>query len=192
MNYNNKFNILDKFIASFRSKEIKKNIDLKGKKILDFGCGSNFNELKNRYRECLKVSLVDKINNNFNDDANFSFIYFDGNISELDKILPDKYYDHIFLLAVIEHLDHPENILNILKKKLTNEGFIFLTAPGKISQWILEFMAYKLKIINAELVREHKRYYDLFEYNKLSTLTNMKILKFYFFEFGLNTVCLLK
>ena len=53
-------------------------------------------------------------------------------------------------------------------------------------------MAYKLKIINAELVREHKRYYDMDEYTKLSTLTNMKILKFYFFEFGLNTVCLLK
>ena len=53
-------------------------------------------------------------------------------------------------------------------------------------------MAFRLKIINAELVREHKRYYDLDEYKKLSTLTNMRILKFYFFELGLNTVCLLK
>ena len=192
MTYNNKYNALDKIIASFRSKEIKKNIKLKNKKILDFGCGSNFRELKERYRECANVSLVDKIGDNFNNQDNFNFIHFDGNISKLDKILPNKYYDHIFLLAVVEHLDHPENILNILKKKLTNNGFIFLTAPGKKSKWILEFMAYRLKIINAELVKEHKRYYNLDEYNKLSALTNMNIIKFYFFELGLNTVCLLK
>ena len=191
MTYNNKYNALDKIIASFRSKEIKKNINLKDKKILDFGCGSNFYELKERYKECSDVSLVDKIGNNFK-EGNFNFINFDGNISALDSTLPENYFDHIFLLAVVEHLDHPEIILNILKKKLTKDGFIFLTAPGKKSKWILEFMAYKLKIINSELVREHKRYYDMDEYTKLSTLTNMKILKFYFFEFGLNTVCLLK
>ena len=34
-------------------------------KILDFGCGSNFDELKNRYHECSHVTLVDKIGNEF-------------------------------------------------------------------------------------------------------------------------------
>ena len=46
---------------------------------------------------------------------------------------------------------------------------MFITAPGKKSKWILEFLAYKLKLINAELIREHKRYYDKFEYEKLSS-----------------------
>ena len=69
---------------------------------------------------------------------------------------------------------------------------LFITAPGKKSQWILEFLAYKLKLINEELTREHKRYYDKFEYEKLSKLTSMKIIKFYYFEFGLNTACLMK
>ena len=191
MTYNNKYNALDKLIATFRSKEIKKNINLKGKKILDFGCGSNFLELKKRYHQCSDIFLVDKIGIDFKEE-NFNFINFNGNVSELDKILPNEYFDHIFLLAVIEHLDHPENILNMLKYKLKKDGFIFLTAPSKKSKWILEFMAFKLKIINEELIKEHKRYYNFNEYNKLSTLTNMKILKFYFFEFGLNTVCLLK
>ena len=48
------------------------------------------------------------------------------------------------------------------------------------------------KLINAELIREHKRYYDKFEYEKLSKLSDTKIIKFYYFEFGLNTVCLMK
>ena len=34
MTYNNKYNALDKIIASFRSKEINKNINLKDKKYL--------------------------------------------------------------------------------------------------------------------------------------------------------------
>ena len=64
--------------------------------------------------------------------------------------------------------------------------------PGKKSKWVLELLAYKLKIINAELLKEHKRYYDELEYEKLSKLADIKIIKFYYFEFGLNTVCLMK
>ena len=69
---------------------------------------------------------------------------------------------------------------------------MFITAPGKKSKWILELLAYKLKLINEKLVREHKRYYDKFEYEKLSKLSDTKIIKFYYFDFGLNTVCLMK
>ena len=83
-------------------------------------------------------------------------------------------------------------ILMNLKKKISDNGIIFITAPGKKSKWILEFLAYKLKIINAELLKEHKRYYDELEYEKLSKLADTKIIKFYYFEFGLNTVCLMK
>ena len=101
-------------------------------------------------------------------------------------------YDIIILSAVIEHLDKPELILNILKKRLSKDGIIFLTAPSWKSKPILEFLGYKLNIINANLVNEHKRYYDLEEYKKLSKLVGMKIKKFYFFQFGLNTVCILR
>ena len=52
MAYNNKYNILDKIISNFRSREIKKNFNLKNKKILDFGCGPNFKDLEKRYSLC--------------------------------------------------------------------------------------------------------------------------------------------
>ena len=191
MIYNNRFNILDKIIAKFRAREITKNFNLEGKKILDFGCGSNFSGLKNRYSNCSKVTLVDKLGEPFK-DGNAEFLNFNNDLNDLDQKITNKDYDLIFLLAVIEHFDEPENIIKILKKKILDNGIIFITAPGKKSQWILEFAAYKLKIINAALVREHKRYYDKLEYERLSKLSDVKIIKFYYFEFGLNTACLMK
>jgi len=191
MTYNNRFSIIDKIIAIFRNREIGKNFNLESKKILDFGCGSNFKDLNNRYSNCSEVTLIDKIGEPFN-DGRTEFFNFNGDLKYLDKKIADKNYDIIFLLAVIEHMDRPEDVINILKKKISDNGVLFLTAPGKKSQWILEFLAYKLKLINEELTREHKRYYDKFEYEKLSKLTSMKIIKFYYFELGLNTACLMK
>jgi len=191
MTYNNKYYIVDKIIAKFRSREITKNFNLDGKKILDFGCGSNFKELKNRYSTCSKVTLIDKLGEPFKYE-NTDFINFNNDLNDLDQKITYKDYDFIFLLAVIEHIDEPENIIKILKKKISNNGILFITAPGKKSKWVLELLAYKLKIINAELLKEHKRYYDELEYEKLSKLADTKIIKFYYFEFGLNTVCLMK
>ncbi len=189
-NYTNSYNILDKFIASFRLKEMKKNVSLKGKNVIDFGCGSDFTKLTNIYSECKKITAIDKTENDFK-KKNLNYINYDNDLNLLDEKVENNFYDIIILTAVIEHLDNPEIILNILKKKLINNGIIFLTAPSWKSKPILEFLAYKLKVINEHLIREHKRYYDLEEYKKLSKLINLKIKKFYFFQLGMNTVCIL-
>ena len=117
MTYNNRYYIIDKIIAKFRSREITKNFNLEDKKILDFGCGSNFKELKNRYSTCSKVTLIDKLGEPFNYE-NTEFINFNNNLNDLDQKITYTDYDFIFLLAVIEHLDEPENIIKILKKKI--------------------------------------------------------------------------
>ena len=187
----NSYNLLDKLIAHFRSRELKKNFSKKDKIVLDFGCGSNFNQLKKLYQDCKRVTLVDRVSNDFKDDK-ITFINYQNDLDSLDRKIENNTYDCIILTAVIEHLDNPENVINVLKHKLNQNGFFFLTAPGKKSQVILEFLAYKLGLINADLVREHKRYYDRNEYEILSKKTNLFIKKFYFFEFGLNTACILK
>ena len=143
----NSYNILDKIIASFRSKELKRNFSLKDKKILDFGCGSNFVQIKKVYNECGEVTLVDRVTENFT-EGKFSFINYNNNLDILKDNIKSNHYDIIILSAVIEHLDNPEIILNILKLKLNEKGVFFLTAPGKKSKPILEFMAFKLHLIN--------------------------------------------
>ena len=188
--YINSYNFIDKIIARFRSAELKKNFLIKDKNILDFGCGSNFKKLKKNYKSCNSLTLVDRYGESFSSE-DVTYINYSDDLEILDA-KTKKNYDIIVLSAVIEHLDRPEDVLNILKNKLRTGGSIFLTAPGKRSKFILELMAFKLGIINADLVKEHKRYYDRDEYVLLSEKTNLKIFKFYYFEFGFNTACVLK
>ena len=187
----NSFNSLDKLIAHLRHRELIKNFSLKNKKILDFGCGSDFKALKKFYKDCEKITLVDNVTDNF-ENGKTTFINYQNNFNILNEKIDNNFYDLIILSAVIEHLDKPEKIINILKNKLNDNGCFFLTAPGKKSKAILEFLAFKLGLINSDLVKEHKRYYDKNEYDILSIKTNLLIKKFYFFEFGLNTTCILK
>ena len=189
--YNNSFNSLDKLIAKLRQREMKKNISLKNKNILDFGCGSNFKKLISVYKDCQSITAIDRTGSDFKIN-NFYFYNYQDDLNILEKKIMRQKFDVVILGAVIEHLDKPELVLNILKKRLSDDGIIFLTAPSWASKPILEFLGYKLNIINADLVREHKRYYDLDEYKKLSKLIKMDIKKFYFFQLGLNTVCILR
>ena len=187
----NKYNILDQLIAYLRNKELLKKNRLHNKNILDFGCGSNFDEIKKRYRSCSKVVLIDRWGEDFS-DQNIKFFNYHDDFKIINQKLKDEKFDIIILAAVIEHLEKPEEIINLLKNYLDTDGYFLLTAPAKSSKWILEFMAYKLKIINADLVRENKRYYNKEEYERLSELTNLKLEKFYFFELGVNTLAILK
>ena len=191
MKLKNTYSILDRFTAYLRDKEVQKNNNFKNMSILDFGCGSNFEGIKKKYKLFSKVVLIDRWGEDFA-DKNIKFFNYHDDFNIINQNLKDEKFDIIILAAVIEHLDKPEDTINFLKKYLDTNGYFLLTAPSKNSKWILEFMAYKLKIINADLVREHKKYYSKNEYQILSKLTNLKLEKFYFFEFGVNTLAILK
>lgn len=191
MEYKNTYNTLDKLIAYLRNREVLNNNDLDNKNIIDFGCGSDFKSLKKRYGKTKEAFLIDRCAESFG-EGKFTFVNYEDRIEKLDDKLKNKKFDIIIMCAIIEHLDFPENIINYLKKYLNNNGYFFLTAPSKYSKPLLEFLGYKLGIINKELLAEHKRYYNKNEYVELSKKTNLKLEKFYFFEFKMNTAAILK
>jgi SAM-dependent methyltransferase len=191
MEYKNTYNILDKLIAYLRNREVFNNNDLDNKYILDFGCGSDFNALKKRYEKTKETFLIDRCANSFR-EGKFTFVNYEDSIENLDNELKEKKFDIIIMCAIIEHLDHPEKIINYLKKYLTNDGYFFLTAPSVYSKPVLEFMGFKLGIINSDLLSEHKRYYNKKEYDELAKKTKLNLKKFYFFELKMNTAAILK
>ena len=65
MQFKNNYNILDKIIAYLRHYELFKNQSVAGKKIIDFGCGSNFDDIFNKYQKASKVILIDIYGKNF-------------------------------------------------------------------------------------------------------------------------------
>tara|TARA_B110000503_G_scaffold65638_1_gene103085 strand:+ start:577 stop:1152 length:576 start_codon:yes stop_codon:yes gene_type:complete len=187
----NDYNILDQFIAYLRNKELLKNSRIKGKKIIDFGCGSNFQDMEKRYKDAQQVILIDRWGKNFS-KKNVTFINYKDKLTNIDHELKEEKFDIIILAAVIEHLDKPENVIMHMKKFLNNDGYFLLTAPSVHSKWLIEFLAFKLGVINADLVREHKRYYNKKEYETLSAKSGCELEEFYFFELGMNTAAILK
>jgi 2-polyprenyl-3-methyl-5-hydroxy-6-metoxy-1,4-benzoquinol methylase len=191
MKFFNSYNILDKLISFIRNYELLKNKRIIGKKIIDFGCGSNFQNITKRYSKASKAVLIDLYGDNFIKN-NIKFINYHKDLNKIDIELKNEKFDIIILAAVIEHLDSPAVIIKYLKKFLNENGYFLLTAPSIYSKPILEFMAFKLNLINADLVKEHKRYYNKDEYIDLAKKTESNLINFKYFLLGMNTIAILK
>ena len=191
MKFLNSYNILDKLISFIRNYELLKNKRIIGKKIIDFGCGSNFQNITKKYSRASRAVLIDLYGDDFIKN-NIKFINYNKDLNKIDIELKNEKFDIIILAAVIEHLDNPAVIIKFLKKFLNKNGYFLLTAPSIYSKPILEFMAFKLHLINEDLVREHKRYYNKDQYINLAKETESNLINFKFFLLGMNTIAILK
>ncbi len=191
MQFINNYNILDKIIAYLRHYELFKNQNIVGKKIIDFGCGSNFKNILNKYQQASKVTLIDLYGKNFS-KGNVIYINYNHNFDNIYRKLKNEKFDIVFLVAVIEHMDKPEQVIRKLKRFLNKDGKFIITAPSIYSKPVLEFLAFKLGVINRALIEEHKRYYNKKQYVKLAKKTKCNLLKFKFFMLGMNTLAILK
>lgn len=114
--------------------------------------------------------------------------------ARLDDRLPfdDQSFDVVSMLAVLEHLEHAEKIVQEIKRVLRVRGTLMLTVPSKSAKPVLEFLAYWLKIISEDEIRDHKRYYnrgDLYDF--LHHIGFIEI-EHRYFQLGMNNFCLAK
>jgi SAM-dependent methyltransferase len=70
-------------------------------------------------------------------------------------------------LAVLEHLVRPEVHLAEMHRILRPGGVAILTTPSRASKPVLEFLAYRLHVIDAAEIRDHKHYYSAAELRTL-------------------------
>jgi 2-polyprenyl-3-methyl-5-hydroxy-6-metoxy-1,4-benzoquinol methylase len=108
---------------------------------------------------------------------------------KLDNQLPfkDQSFDLITMLAVLEHLEHPLEILRECSRLLRPGGGLLLTVPSWYAKPVLEFMAFRLGIVNPQEISDHKRYYnriDLFEL--FQPLSNLQIMEHTYFQWRFN------
>jgi len=112
---------------------------------------------------------------------------------KLDKELPfaDKSFDIVTLMAVLEHLDQPEFIISEIDRVLRPGGVLLLTVPSWYAKPVLEFLSFKLGIVNRDEILDHKRYYNKSDLFKLFALTkSLKITRHCYFQGPFNNfVC---
>lgn len=68
-------------------------------------------------------------------------------------------FDYIVGFAFIEHIRHPETMMNTCIKLLKKGGKCIFTTPTPLSKLPLEFFA-KIGLISEREIHEHKQYFD--------------------------------
>ena len=124
--------------------------------VLDIGCGTKATFLKTIEPKIKKGVGIDfKV-------PEFSTPILQTFQAHLEERLPfsDESFDVVTMLAVLEHIEYEEEILKEIYRILKPSGKLVLTVPSIWAQPVLEFLSYRLKIVDEREIRDHKRYYD--------------------------------
>lgn len=177
-----KWNLLDKGIAKIRYGVIEKYIP-KGGIVADIGCGQDADFLKKCSPLIQKgygfdFRIQDEVVNN---------LQLENNKKQKKINLCDNCCDTVFMIAVLEHLEKPEEMIKEANRVLKQGGKLVLTTPTRLGKPILEVMAFKLHIINEDEILEHKHYYDKKEICELLKTYGFSDCVYKKFLFGMNS-----
>jgi ubiquinone/menaquinone biosynthesis C-methylase UbiE len=154
----------------------------KGCSLLDIGCGPRFTMLRALSPYIgLGVGIDEEV-----EDLEY------GNIRtyrlRLGKTLPftDSLFQVVTMLAILEHLDFPEQILKEARRVLRPGGIVLITTPSPKAKPVLEFLSFKLHLVSKKEIQNHKRYYDRRALEELTDVCGLRLEKHLYFQFGFN------
>lgn len=107
----------------------------------------------------------------------------------MEKDLPFQHdsFDLITMLAVLEHLEHPEAILKEIARLLRPGGGLLLTVPSWYAKPVLEFLAFRMGVVNPEEIRDHKRYFNRGDLLDIVDATpGLRVVKHEYFQWRFN------
>ena len=97
----------------------------------------------------------------------------------------DKKYDSIIMIAVLEHLDHPVDMIQKLKETLKKGGRIVITTPTPQTNRILK-MGSKMGLFIKEAFEEHKSLLERSAFVEIAKETGLHLNTYQRFQCGLN------
>jgi SAM-dependent methyltransferase len=105
-------------------------------RLLDIGAGNHSaSKFTSLFPNCEYYGLdLSKEYNNNPEDFSAMKEFYELDLTKLDySIIPDNYFDGIWMAHVIEHLYNGDEVLIRLLKKLKPGGYIYIEYPGKKS-----------------------------------------------------------
>ena len=176
---------LEPLLRQLRLRKIRPHVP-RNSVILDIGCGTNATFLK---------AISPHVKQGFGVD--FKVKEFKSSNIETKQLrleshlpFPDRSFQVVTMLAVLEHIEQEKQILQEIYRVLIPGGKLVLTVPSVWSQPVLEFLAYKLKIVSPAEIRDHKRYYNRKKLQKvLVEITNFQEFRHQYFQLWMNNFC---
>lgn len=145
---------LDKLFRQERFKKIKKYI-FDDSVVCDLGCGKDAKFLKNISSFIQQgIGLDGAIEDYQNSKLELKKIKIEKNLP-----LGSESCDIITMMALIEHLSYPQEVLNECFRCLKPAGKLIIATPTPLAKPILEFLAFKLNLINEKDISDHKNYF---------------------------------
>jgi len=173
--------LLERFLANSRSRRVR---DLHvNKAVLDFGCGLHAWNARTMNPQAKLVHGLDaSVQEPFTVDTTIKIF------SSFDQ-LPPVSYELIVALAVFEHIPPFDlvKILNHLSHLSSPDALIFGTVPTPQARPILEFLSFKLGLIDDSQIKDHWVYYDDLWLSEILSLTPWKLHSYKKFQLGLNS-----
>jgi len=179
--------LLEKLLRKIRISKVIPYLK-KSDYICDIGCGINADFL---------MSIKSFINKGWGIDKKVLLDSAD-NITikriELFSSVPfdDNFFDVVTMMAVLEHLNNISLILKEVYRILKPNGILILTTPNPSAKPILEFLAYKLNLLDVNEISDHKYYCSMNNLIKELQNAKLKVIKSKFFEFKFNSLIIAK
>lgn len=161
---------------------------LKEGEILDYGCGvGRLAELVSPERY-LGVDIDPETLAKAR-QANPSHVFLSA--GQLASEMPDRRFDTIVAMALIEHLREPAAWVAEISKLLKPGGRIILTTPNPSLQRIYEWGS-EIGLFSRDAAHEHFQYFDCPTLEKVLLSTRSRIVRYHRFLFGCNQLFELK
>lgn len=96
------------------------------------------------------------------------------------------------MLAILEHLNYPLEMLKQIARVLKPNGILLLTVPSHLAKPVLEFLAFRLKIVSEAEIRDHKAYYNKKDLqNLIAQVPNLYLNTHKYFQCGMNNFAII-
>lgn len=109
-------------------------------------------------------------------------------LGDLAEVELSGAFDVITMHAVLEHLSDPEGALQWVGQHLAPGGVLLATAPSWKAKPVLEFLAFRLGLVSAREIRDHKRYFDQPSLAELvaGARAGLRLVEHRYFQLGFN------
>jgi len=180
--------ILDRIIFWIRKRQFREALDQKIDLAVDLGSGHRAVLLRSLLSDgtILRGHAVD-----LSLDPSILSPQLTGESHDLNTgvvEIPDGSADLVISLAILEHLTDPPHHVQEAFRLLRPGRRLILTTPSPYGKPVLEFLAYRLHVIDEAEIRDHKHYFSKREIEDLLISAGFQGVNVHHFLFGLNTI----
>jgi len=167
-----------------------------GGRVLDFGCGAHLRTLRaigGRASARIGIDSWFKERETMTTDDGITVV---GSFTDLRTVLSkgNIKLNRILSLACFEHLESGDlnEVLRELSTVATDDALLIGTVPTPAGKPVLEFLSYRLGLIDRTQIEDHKVYYNQDALRSAIRGTGWDMLEYRTFQFGWNSFFIFK